>query len=130
MGSVCTDDVEQGAESCPQPGARSESMIMENIGPYGSSALLPYHGVMVRLRCQLIVRASGRERPENPRVFVRPRHADDVGAMPVPDGLHPPTARILFMSRAAYHRSPPMYQECPQVAVTLLPDAEQACAST
>jgi hypothetical protein len=34
------------------------------------------------------------------------------------------------MSRAAYHRSRPVHQECPQVAVTPLTDAEQARAST
>jgi hypothetical protein len=93
-----------------------------------SSTILSH--VMVRLRCQFIVRASGRERLETPRVFVRHHHVGDVGAMPGPDVWHPPTAHILFMSRAAYHRSPPMHQECPQVAVTLLADAEQACAST
>ena len=72
---------------------------------------------------------SGRERPENPRVFVRHRHAGDEGAIPALDGLHPPTARILFISRAAYHRSRHVQQESPQVAVTPLADAEQPRAS-
>jgi hypothetical protein len=87
----------------------SESNVVENFGPDGSSALPPYHGVMIRLRCQSIVHTFGGEYPENPRAFVRHRHAGDVGAMPALDGLHPPIARILFMSLAAYHRSRPVH---------------------
>jgi hypothetical protein len=57
----------------------SESNIVENFGQCGSSALPPYHGVTVRLCCQSIVRAFSAECPENPRAFVRHRHAGDVG---------------------------------------------------
>jgi hypothetical protein len=103
----------------------SESNIVENFGQCGSSALPPYHGVMVRLRCQSIVRAFGGECPENPRAFVRHRHTGDVEAMLALDGLHPSIAHILFMSRAAYHRSRPVHQESPQIAVTPLADAKQ-----
>ena len=57
-GSGCTDDVEPGAAVLsPARGFHhrlcelSASHMMENFGPYGSSALPPYHGVMVRLCC-------------------------------------------------------------------------------
>jgi hypothetical protein len=63
---VCQENPDNDAAGL-RGSERSKSNIAVYIGQCGSSALPAYHGVMVGLRCRSIVRASGRERPENPR---------------------------------------------------------------